>query len=376
MKSSIKKSAIKYLFVARGPGETGQAAALAKFIADRGGNILFCLLQEKNKFFLKGEKRFKIFLTENKEKLAKIVEKEKPEILLLFNSKIWGKEFSESPCFPKPLISIGLDSNWLFNNKAYPYYSYTKWADIFFVFFPKKIFQLGLKNFNIEKQELKKIIPVGFIPSYKKPRLSDIKKKRKELNLQKNEKLIFSYFSGFGAGHRIWAFYNLVKAVDRMKKKGKKLKVLYIGPTEDIKIKRQWLVLKNKMSTEEYFLTLAASDLVFQHQGMVTLAQAISCQIPVITNVSLLKNKALPKIHFFEVEPFAKTKTCLMFSKSSPIKKISKGIEDLLFNKKAIETMKKNQKAILRNGEKQALKIIKKLLKQYEKTSHWSNIPS
>ena len=51
----------KYLFVARGPGEAGQAVALAKYFAKNGKQVLFCFAKDINRFFLQGEKTLKHF---------------------------------------------------------------------------------------------------------------------------------------------------------------------------------------------------------------------------------------------------------------------------------------------------------------------------
>ena len=371
--SFSKKRKIKFLFVARGPGETSQARALAKYIAKKGEKVLFCLLQKKNFHFLSEDKEIKTFLTKNPKELKKIIEKENPDALLIFNSKTWGgiNGFLEKPPFKKPPLIISFDSNWLFNNKKYPAYQFIKWCDKYLVLFPKKIFEMGLKekkgNFIISKKILKKIIPVGFIPSYKKLSQNRIAKIRKEYGVQKNEKLIFSYFSGFGAGHRVFAFNNLIDAVERLIKKGEKIKVLYVGATDNLdqdKVKKEWLILKKKLSSNEYFFALSASDLVFQHQGMVTLCQAISVQVPVFCNVHLLKGCPILKLHFWEVDPFKRIKVCEMFSKTTSIKKISKKIEEFLYNSTFRGKMQKKQKLIFEDGEKKSYEIIKKLIKE------------
>lgn len=358
----------KYLFVARGPGEAGQARSLAKYISSKGGTILFGLLEKRNLHFFASDKNFKIFLTETPQKLKEVVEKEKPEALLLFNSKIWGGEFLEKPPFEKPPVSVCVDSNWLFNEKKYPH-RFVKWTDRYLVLFPKKIFQLGLEknggDFVIAPYVLNKIIPVGFIPSYKKPSSTKLSMLRAKYKIKKDEKFIFSYFSGFGAGHRVFAFNNLVASIERLIKKGRKIKVLYVGPTKDINrklLQKEWLQTEEKLPANEYFLTLASCDLVFQHQGMVTLAQAISAEVPVICNVHLLKDEEPPKVHFWEVNPFARTGACKMFSKSTPIKEITQTIEKLLYNNTAIKKMLKAQRSILEKGEEKSFQITRKLI--------------
>lgn len=352
-----------------GPGETGHAIALARYISKRGGKILFALKQEKNLNFLLEDRNFNVFFTPTPKELKKIIKKERPDVLLIFNSKIWGSRFenflNKTP-FQKPPFTVCVDSNWLFNDKKYPDFKFIKWADEYLIVFPKKIFELGLKKnkgtYIISRSFLKKISPIGFIPSYQKPARKEILKIRKKYKIKSDEKFIFSYFSGLGAGHRTWAFENLIRATDKLIKKGRKIKVLYLGPTEDLnqeKLKRKWLIKIRELPASEYFLTLSSADLVFQHQGLVTLVQAISAQVPVIANVSILKSK-IPKNHFWEVNPFVKVGTCIMLSKSTPTKKISQSINQLLFDKKSIEKMKEKQKLIFEKGENKSFEIIKR----------------
>lgn len=366
---------IKYLFVARGPGEAGQARSLAKYVATKGGVVLFALLQKENLHFFSHDKNFQLFLTETPQRLKRVIAKEKPEVFLIFNSKAWAanKAFREKPLFKKPCLTLCVDSNWLFNNKKYPNFPFIPWADKYLVLFPKKIFELGLKKngggFVIPRPTLKQVIPVGFIPTYPKVPAKERERIRKKYKVQKDEKFIFSYFSGFGAGHRVFAFNNLIASVDRLIKKGRKIKVLYVGPTEDIdekKLSKTWLLKEEKISAKEYFVVLSASDLVFQHQGMVTLSQAISAGVPVIANVHLLKElpPSVQKLHFWEVAPFDKAGSCKMFSKSTTLKKIGLEIDKLLYNTAAIKKMTKAQRAIFEKGEGRAFSIIQKLLKE------------
>ncbi len=370
---SIKET--KYLFVARGPGEAGQARAVAKFISQKGGQILFACQQENNLSWLANDKEFKVFVTETPEKLIQAVNNEKPEVVLIFNSKMWGRQegFSEKNPFNYSPLVFCIDSNWLFNEKKYPYF-YIKWAQKYLILFPRNIFELGLKqnggDFVISSDIQDRVIPVGFVPSYLKPSAQQIKKIRDKYGILPGEKFIFSYFSGLGAGHRIFAFNNLVSAIDSLIKKGRKIKVLYIGPTDDLdqkKLKKSWLATVNELPSDSYFLTLASSDLVFQHQGMVSLAQAISAQVPVICNIRFSKEERLPRIHLWEVGPFERAKACKMFFKSTPIKEIGKSIEKFLYDRKAIKKMKNIQKNILKNGEEEIFDIISKELKKAAK---------
>lgn len=350
----------KLLFISHGPGETSQARALARYAVEKKKKVLFIATEKKNIPFLKNEKDFKVFLAEKPQKIKEVFEKEKPKAVLFFNSKIEKKypRFFEKYPFSKRVPCLCFDSNWLFNKKKYPSYPFIKWADEYLIIFPKKIFKTGLTEFQIEKEFRKKLSPVGFIPSYKKPSKKIIAETRKEYNLEKDEKLIFSYFGGIGSGYRDWAFSNFISSVEKLIKEGRKIKAIYIGPE---KIRKNWLIKKDSLPSDKYFFTLASSDLIFQHQGLATLSQAISLQIPVIANVSI--KPQLPKLHFKELEPFKKEGTCKVFSKSTPISEISDTIEDLLYNKKVGEKMRKKQKAISKGGEEKAFKIIEKYLK-------------
>lgn len=367
----------KYLFVVRGPGEAGQARAAAKFISQKGGKILFALQQENNLPFFANDKEFKIIITETPKKLIEAVNGEKPDVLLIFNSKMWGRreEFSEKNPFNYSPLVFCVDSNWLFNEKKYPY-NYIKWAQKYLILFPQKVFKLGLKknggNFIISADAAEKIVPVGFVPSYIKPSGRQIAEVRRKYGILPEEKLIFSYFSGLGAGHRIFAFNNLVSAVDSLVKKGKKIKVLYIGPTEDLnpkKLKKSWLMMLDGLPSNDYFLTLASSDLVFQHQGMVTLSQAISAQIPVICNIHFSTEERLPQIHLWEVSPFERASVCKMFFKTAAINEIGNAIQKFLYDAKEIGKIKYAQKMIFESGEEKIFNIIQESLKE----NHESN---
>ena len=374
MKSYTTKfsNKIKYLFFAIGPGETSQARALAKYISRRGGEIIFSLQQRVNLFFVAKDREFKVFVTETPIKLKRLIETKRPDVLLFFNSKAWNnyKSFIKGPPFQKPPICIAVDSNWLFNNKIYKNLRFSEWMDKYLVTIPKKIFRLGLKenggNFKIPRENLKKIISVGFLPSFKKPSLKKKTKLKNKYKIKKTEKLIFAYFSGYGAEHKIWAFDNLVNSVDRLTKKGKKIKVIYVGPKKNLnreRIKREWLIFKGKLAAEEFFLTLASSDLVFQHQGLATLSQGVSAGIPIIANVARYKKSSLPNIHFWEVRPFEKAGVCFLFSKSSSIKKISKKIEKLIYNPAVRQEMQRKQKSVFERGEEKSFRVIKEIIK-------------
>lgn len=387
MKLSKKIKRNKFLFIAMGPGESVQGIGLANYAMEKGNDIVFITRAKVNYDFIKKQiKNAKILLIENVENLKKILENEKPDVLVLCNSKIaryYDSLFMKSPS--EKIVSVSLDSNWLFEKDG-GWYSCADWLDKYFVIFPEKIFNFGLKkyggNYDIPSEIAKRIETIGFIPFFKKPSLKTCLSVRKKYKIKKNQKLIFSYFSGYGATHRGWAFDNLEKAVDSLIQKGLDIKVVYVGAKNDLSaesVKKDWLLVEEKLNVKDFYLALASSDLVFQHQGFGTLSQAFSANIPVIANVMDLSDEVRAKhAHAWELAPFAKLGLCDMFYRSTPIEEISKGIEELLRDKKAIKKMKTIQRKYYFAGEPGAYKEIKQLLKnkKNEKIKNWTDQPA
>ncbi len=375
---------IKFLIATMGPGETIQGIALYNYLLKKGADVAFAVRMKMNCVFFKNQKqKARLYLTETPELFKAAFEKEKPDVLVLCNSKIvtYYKDFFQHPPLPKP-VTVTLDSNWLFDKDG-GWYSCADWLDRYFIIFPRKIFYSGLKkyggNYEIPFEIMKRIDTVGFIPFFKKPSFETQLDIRKKYKIKKNQKLIFSYFSGYGAAHRGWAFDNLEKAIDVLIQKGLDIKVVYVGAKNDLSaesMKKEWLVVEEKLSIKDFYLVLASSDLVFQHQGLGTLSQAFSANIPVIANVMDLSDERHGNhAHAWELAPFVKLGLCDMFYKSAPSEEISNEIEKLLYDKKAIKKMKTTQKKYYFAGESNAYKIIKQLLKnkKYEETKNRAN---
>lgn len=355
-----------------GPGEAVQGIGFANYTMEKGNSAVFIVRAKENYDFVKKQiKNAKILLVEGAENLKKVFEDEKPNVLVLCNSKIaryYDGFFMKSPS--EKMVSVSLDSNWLFDKDG-GWYSCADWLDKYFVIFPEKIFNSGLKkyggNYEIPIDIMKRIETVGFIPFFRKPSFETQLDIRKKYKIKKNQKLVFSYFSGYGAAHRGWAFDNLEKAIDILIQKGLDIKVVYVGAKNDLSaesMKKEWLVVEEKLSIKDFYFVLASSDLVFQHQGLGTLSQAFSANIPVIANVMDLSDEHHDNhAHAWELAPFVKLGLCGMFYKSAPSEEISNEIEKLLYDKKAIKKMKTTQKKYYFAGESNAYRIIKRLLK-------------
>lgn len=342
-----------------GPGETSHAYALARHFLTNGHHPVLALGQEIVYDFFKSIKPSpKVVFTSNPDQLKAAVKKIKPDVVVLCNSKTFNKTpFIKSHPWPQ-VPTFTLDSNWLFDLKV-PVYPFINWADKYFICLPAKVFELGFKKnggyFEISPEMEEKIEVVGLIPSYKKPSQKEISAMRKRLGVANEEKLIFCYTSGYGAGSRSWVFDKLSLIIKKFINEGRKIKVVGIGRALNVedKSKFPWLNLieKGSINLDSFYLILASVDLVFQHQGLATLAQAISARVPVIANVATKENHFYPELHDGEVNPFARLDLCKLFHKSTPEKIIKKAIEDLLYKKEEIVKMQKAQSKAYNKGE-------------------------
>jgi len=357
---------MKFLIFTKGPGETSQGYALAKQFSLRGHQIFIGLQQETNaSFFAATKQAAHLSFTPDPLSLTKLVRKIKPDGVILCNSKTFNKTtfIKKSPWPDTPTFT--LDSNWLFNSKV-PIFRFVRWADKYFLNFPPQVFKLGLKEnggyFAIDPAVLERIETVGLIPSYKKPSSQAIIKIRKKWGFRQDEKVIFCYFSGFGAGQHAWVFFNLFKAVKKIINRGNKIRIVYTGSPIDHSLDQPYLqyLPKNSINIESFFTTLASTDLVFQHQGLGTLEQAISAQIPIIANVNKENRPYYPRLHEEEVKPFARLNLCRLLFKSTNTKVIEDTIHDLLYNQNEIRKMKAVQAEYYSNGEESLLKSVEK----------------
>lgn len=359
----------KIIIHAMGSGETSHALALIRYVQPYKYQTWLSLQDEfTQKFFKKSKLKINWQVNKNLKSFKTFVKSVNPTHIIFCNSKSFKHyqsfiQLKKSP-FPKA-ITITLDSNWLFNQK-YQRFPFIEWADHYFVNIPKQVFIKGLKNhggnFEISTNMQKRIKNIGFIPSYQKPDHHSINSTRKHFLDNPSQKLIFCYFSGYGALGKPWILTNLIKAVQLLKIE-KRVKIICIGNTsliQDSLLKTvQYTLTPLIDSVEKFYLILASSDLVFQHQGLATLEQAISAQIPVIANVRRYPKNDIGNLHPSELRPFSKSHLCRIEYKSTSIKKIAKNIHELLFDQKSIRTLKKHQSKIYSPGEEELFKSLK-----------------
>jgi hypothetical protein len=361
---------MRYFLFAMGPGETSQARALAQYMHSQGEtDLTLGIRQPINLPFIEADKDiFHIEITPTPHEFHQVLSQIKPDALILCNSKMWYKEpnFQITPPSPKP-FTISLDSNWLFNEEAYPHFSYVKWIDQYLVNIPPQIFHYGLQEggggFILPPDMRKKVKPIGLVPSYQPINQTTKKRIREKYNIEPDEKMIFAYVSGLGADARLWALTKLIEAVKEINKKNN-LKVVYIGRLKRDQVLNSpppWLIEEPFLPATDYYDTLAASDLVFQHQGLSTLAQSISARVPTIANVSIPAHPMLPEIHYWEIEPFARSGTCFIQTESMHIGELIASMNNLLFNQSTRKKMIEAQQQQYSRGEVECYKILKNI---------------
>lgn len=370
----------RFFIAAMGPGEIGQGISFAQYAISQGDRVFFSVPSREYLPLAKIKSpNYSLEIIKNSKELKEAIQKNKPHALILCNSKIFTREDDFVNNLPVPKIpSLSIDSNWLFSPSS-PYI-FNEWIDRYCVNLPKRVFLKGLKknggHYSIPKKNLKKIKVVGLVPSYHT--ISDKAKKitRRKYKIAENEKLIFLYFS-MSYMIKPEVVLKVYNAVKQLRTEGHKIKVVnftnkplhLIDPRD-----KDWFMFLPLTNADIFSKTLASSDLIFQHQGLATLEQAIGMNVPSITNVKDVKDEKHPKAHrhSWEVEPFAQCGVCAMFFFHDSIKLIKKEIARLLYDHKARENMIKKQKALQSKGEpliyKEAVKLIKKYKQQYEKT--------
>lgn len=345
-----------------GPGETSQGLAVGKFLKAAGETVSFIVLQEELLSFI-GSDFSSSFISESTEIKNKI-DKDNFDFVLLCNSKMFrgDRVFQDTPPINKPIVAT-LDSNWLFNQPEK--YSIIKWADHYFLNFPQIVFENGLvKNggrYQIPTGIMSRIVNTGLIPSYEKPNKDIIQETRKRLNINFDQKLIFAYI-GSGTTKR-GDFYKKCTSIfnSLYEKYDNRIKIIFVqycGPSYE------WLAPQSSrpLNSSEFYNYLAASDLVFQHQGLGTLEQAISANIPVIANVNRPAINEKVNAHAWEVEPFQRSGLCKMHYYDDSIFEIVSSIEALIFGKEG-ELMSELQSRNSSSGEN----IIYKEIKRHQK---------
>lgn len=362
---------MKIVILMRGPGEVSQGYALGSYFIQQNYEVHFVLVSQINLSFFPHHTSLNITMLSHEHgtienQFVQFVEKLKPNTVILCNSKSFSSsDFVEIPAW-KDIPLFTLDSNWIFKkqNKGF---QYVKWAEKYFINIPEPIFNYGLKqnggDFEIDDDIMNKIQVIGLIPSYKKIN-KKIRTQWRKSNNYEERKLIFCYVSGQGAGSRFWVLENLIASVKQLIQMGKKITILVSGIIEDEQVLLYpWCkYLGQNLDMESFYLALSASDLVFQHQGLATLEQAICAEVPVIANVTDYPRESIPKIHTYELTPFEKAEVCKLLYKNTHQEEIQNTVNALLYDENVRKKMIENQKKLYNHGEEEVYNAINEMV--------------
>ena len=357
-------------FFCIGPGETIQAVGLAKALSRSKIECSFITtdnpsaeLVEKSGYesFNLNKKPPRIIKNSgynySPEEAINKIEEKNADVLIICNSKAYSWGFIERPPSPKPVI-VSLDSNWLFGQREDV--KMPDWIDNFLITFPEKVYKKGLEHYEIPRKYLDKIIPVGFIPSWKISRKTK-KEIREKFSIKRKEKLIFTY-SGIGGTHENKIMDKVFKALDALHREKGNFKLVYTAPEEK---KRPWAIFAKDflLNPENFNRVLGSSDLVIAHQGLSTLFQAIANRTPIISNIPPKGNYHSGKYHssFYEIKVFEELGLCKALLRDLPYAHLLKEAKNLLYNKKSYKKLRSKQKEAFKPGEKKALRILNKV---------------
>lgn len=354
---------MKLLIITMGPGETSQGAALGRQAIRDKHDVTFGVILESNLHFLDGFTGNDKLLLSNGDKIKREIKSGGYDAVVFCNSKTLGKdkEFQTVPPKTKPLV-VSLDSNWLFNQpEQFPYIS---WLDKIYLNFPQDVYENGLNGgggqYSIPSNISKKILPIGLIPSYRPLEEPEKTEVRNRLGIQSGQKLVFTYI-GSSVTYRKDFYQKYLLVFDALYDQFPEIRVVFLSGDEP---DRPWIIKTGgQASSDNFYKFLASADLVFQHQGLGTLEQAISAQVPVIANVSRPVKHETTHTHAWEVEPFVRAGLCKIHFYDDPEKEIIDSIGLLLTPNSRLD-MVDAQKAHYSVGEQAMLLDIVEMIER------------
>ncbi len=343
-------------FVVNGLGEYAQAFPIGKLFVESGHEVIFFI---SNAFLgtIIANDGFNLSKVSEPKHINLLLEKFMGEALFLCNSHT---TYSYGLIRPKRIKNIfSLESNWLFNNQKYQDYQTYKWIDTIYVVFPRKFYLKNTKqnggHYEIDPFLQEKIYNPGFIPSGIKLTKTARLHKRRSLGIKDNEKLIITYVGSthYFSKQFVYLGQNLVhkiKAFIKLQTTRLKTHIKLLNLSDD-----QLIVgSRTVRNTNQFDEIIACADLVIMHHGYGTLPKIFNNQIPIICFTRKPKNP----LHgpFFELKPCIDAKVIQhFFFEDYSEKKLFEKITLYLFDYKAIEEIKLNQKSIFASGERNLL---------------------
>lgn len=353
---------MKFLFLVLGMGEYAQAETVAKKAQANGIECFFGI--SKNLESIVAAEKFSFELVENDADTQKLIQKVRPDVLFLCNSKTVRDAIRQKP-EPKPYI-VTLDSNWLFGQEQR--WQVFPWIDKIFVVFPQKIFDAALKEnggvYEIPFENFKKISCPGFVPTGEKIAEKRKAEIRRKFGLEKGEKLVFAYF-GKGPTFRDFLLPKFIQAIESLHAVGKGIRVFWTGPKTGLE--KDFFIEQYNLTSQEFVEVLGSADLVVQHHGLGTLAKVIHNEVPAICFIPEkydVKPKEFVHSPSYEIEAFEKNGVCKSLLYAASPEELANAIDSLLYDKNISETMKEAQKEIFEAGEGNVINEILRAIKK------------
>ncbi len=350
---------MRFLIFAIGSGEASQGYAIGKYLVEQKHQVIFALRLDATVPIYTSVPFFDLVVAPTPHALQELVRRVQPDAILLCNSKTFNDDTAFVESSPWEAIpTFGVDANWLFEPTGSM--RCIQWLDRYFVTFPPDIFERGLKEnggyFAIPPDIRPRVEPVGFVPFYQKPDVQERARVRQALSIQPHEKLIFCYVSGYGAGVRGFVLQRALSVVSQLRKKGREIKVFAAGQLDCIQThpscEVDWLVRHGRTAIDDFYAHVASADLVFQHQGLITIAQAVSAHVPIIANIEeLFDVDGSLRLEIGEVLPLQQAGLCHFFFRQSNLGEVQNAIEALLYDEREICKVQQMQRKYCSGGE-------------------------
>ncbi|MFQ5568607.1 MAG: hypothetical protein ACE5G0_02965 [Rhodothermales bacterium] len=356
---------MRFLIISMGPGETAQGAAFARYALAAGHDVSMGVLVPETLRFIDDLDAPKSVIRTGTEARNEI-ERGGFDVVVFISSKAFKSDpdFQNTPPKNRPL-ACSLDSNWLFDHPRW--FPCIQWLDTIFLNFPPRIYRYGLKEhggfYQIPAHLKPRLMPVGLVPSYPPLEARTRAEIRHRLGVQDHHALIFSYF-GFSMTYHADFYGRYLRVMEALDaESGGRLRVIHFGHERP---QAPWLVpVERTVGSRRYFDLLASSDLVFQHQGLGTLQQAMSAHVPAVVNVPPPR-RGVRHTLAAEVEPFARAGVCTRHFFDDPLDQVLDSMRTLLFSPESRAAMVREQKNHYSVGEKTMLQAIEAGLRMPE----------
>lgn len=349
----LSGSMAKILLVCNGSAETAQAAAFSQYLIQQKHSPIFGLLKKDHAHYLASpneETPVDMGLIDSPESYKALLASEAPDFVYLFNSQLFTNDLSflENPAHNVKTFCV--DTGWSLYGEGS---RRVTWADKNFNVLPREIFESNLEanggHYPIEKTAYSNTEFVGLLPSYTPPPAAQKKLIRKALQVTGDKKLIFMYFGG--PSSTAFLQEHLQQIVKRLKDENIKASLMIAGASSEAQRKDN-IVLLPPLDSRSFYEFLSCADLVLQHQGLTSLAQCISAEVPVICNTPNTRRDSNREPASWRVDPFFKQGSCERFEYKNFLSLGLDSLMDFFEFQNKVDEMKEAQRKLKAEGEK------------------------